>query len=89
MLKLVNAGIYRKVLILTVLAGSLFVFSSANSASASICCTDLHTICDQNYDNCVLDCNVYQGIPAKYAQCVGVCQSNRFNCLSASCDITC
>ncbi len=83
------SGIYRKLLVLMVLSGSLFVFSSSNSVSASICCTDLHAMCDQAYDYCVIDCNMYQGIPTKYAQCVGACESSRFNCLSAACNITC
>ncbi len=83
------AGIYRKLLVLMVLSGSLFVFSSSNSVSASICCTDLHAICDQWYDNCVLDCNMYQGIPTKYAQCVSACESSRLTCLGFNCDITC
>jgi hypothetical protein len=76
-------------MVLAVLSGSLFIFSSLNPASASICCTDLHAICDQWYDDCVEDCNVYQGIPVKYAICVNACESSRFNCYGFNCDITC
>jgi hypothetical protein len=82
-------GIYRKLLVLAVLSGSLFVFSSSNSASASIiCCTEVQAYCDQLYGYCALDCNVDLGIPAKYAECIAACESSRLTCLGF-CDLGC
>lgn len=87
MLKTIGSGIYRKLLILTVLSGSLFVVSSLNPVSALPCCSDLH--CESNYDSCALNCNVYQGVPAKYAQCIGACEDALTACWAIHCDHGC
>ena len=85
MLSIVNMKIYRKILMLAVLSVSLFVLSSTNqsasrSATAIPCCGSLFEICDEEYESCVLDCHLYIGVPSKYAECLGNCKIDQFNC---------
>ncbi len=89
MLNIVNAKIYRKCLILAVLAGSLFIFTSLNRVSAIPCCIPMYEACEATYSTCVINCNVYQGIPAKYAQCVSACDGPYYACLARDCNPTC
>jgi hypothetical protein len=91
MFKSTSSGICRKLMILTVLSGSLFIFSSLNSASALHCCSPLFAACNSAHNSCVLDCNLYQGVPAKYAQCVGACDAALLACQADAepCDHTC
>ena len=80
MLKSMTSGIYRKLMVLTVLSGSLFMFSSLNSASAIPCCAPLYAACNNAYNTCVTNCNVYLGIPPKYAICVDSCDKGLLAC---------
>jgi hypothetical protein len=80
MLKPANVKMYRKLMILAVLSGSLFAFSSLNTISAIPCCSPRYAACDVAHDSCVANCNMYLGIPAKYAQCVDLCDKGLLAC---------
>ncbi len=80
MLKFISSGLYRKLLVLTVLSVSLFVLSSANRSAALPCCQPFITACDNAHATCVVNCNVYIGIPPKYAICIDSCDKAQMAC---------
>ncbi len=89
---MLSVKIYRKFLILAVLSGSLFVFSSVNRAGAADpCCGPRLDACDNAYSTCVINCHVYIGIPPKYAECTSACELVHLNCYMAAepCNPTC
>ena len=89
MLKFANLKIYRKLLILMILAGSLLAVSSSGRTAAMPCCND-H--CEVAYDSCTTFCNVhYQNNPGRMAQCLEQCDDDYNACLIAQepCDHFC
>ena len=84
MFKLVSVSVYRRMLILMILTGSLFAFSLPQAISALPCCAPLYAACNSAHNSCVANCNIYSGIPAKYAQCVDQCDKALLACQAAA-----
>ena len=77
----VNSKIYRKLLILMVLSGSIFVLSSSNRATALPYCCPLWEACDNEAEICFAYCDYhYQQNPLRHAQCVGICEDEHSQC---------
>jgi len=80
-MKFVNSKISRKLLILAVLSGSLFVFSSLNRVAAIPCCGD-H--CINEFNACTAYCySHYANKPYRIPQCLDNCDEDYQNCLIA------
>jgi hypothetical protein len=84
MFKLASLSVYRRLLILVMLTGALFVFSLPERTLALPCCGPLFAACNSAHSSCVSDCHVYMGVPAKYAQCVDQCDKGLLACQAAA-----
>jgi hypothetical protein len=81
MLKTANLKLYRKFLVLSVLALGLFMASSINKAGANPCCS----ICTQDYNDCVTRCNIVN--PANPPKCIEESCDPAYNWCINNCDI--
>ncbi len=86
MLRSVNLKIYRKFLILAVLSGSVFLFSSAFRTAALPCCAPRWAVCMNTYNLCVLGCATLDR--PQHDICVENCEAALLNCyvLAEPCD---
>jgi hypothetical protein len=89
MLRSENMKLYRKLLILAVLLGGLFIMPSLGkvSAAATFCCSE----CDIPHGECVADCYANQsGSLPQLQQCLHVCHTLYYFCMQGDvCDPGC
>jgi hypothetical protein len=93
MLKSFDLKFYRQLMVLAVLFGYLYVFTSVPAgvdAARIPCCSIIYANCNNNYDNCTESCYYYYPQnPARLEQCLTQCDAQYNLCMGTLCDSGC